>query len=506
MAAGCRRICVQCVTGGGKTLTASKLIQEYVDHGKKVALYANRRLLIEQLSGVLGRHDIAHGIQSAEYEPAFHHQVQIASVQTMQARAIKGSRWSLHDADLIVQDELHLNSTEKCLEMQRRHLQKPGSVYVGFTATPIGIERMVDKLIVAGTKKECRDCGALVVAKHFGIDEPDMSGFRPNVKTGEYQEGDVVKAIMSKNVFGRVFEHWDTHNPDRKPSLLFAPGVKESVWFAKQFRVKGVRAAHIDGSECWLDGETYPSSKEVREQILSDFRKGHITVISNRYILREALDLPMVEFLILATVIGSLTACLQVYGRGLRASPSTGKTHLSILDHGGHWHSHGSANADVQWELGQTEASIKSERAERLREKKDPEPISCAKCHGVRSTGSVCPHCGFKSDKRSRMVVQQDGSLVEHHGDIYRPRKISDEPQAFKDWKSTYWRARKSGMTFNQAFALFAREHGWAYPAAEMPLMPKFPVDHYKHVADVPFSRLVQSIRKQDDQPLFGEQ
>jgi superfamily II DNA or RNA helicase len=44
---------------------------------------------------------------------------------------------------------------------------------------------------------------------------------------------------------------------------------------------------------------------------------------------------PWIEHLILAFVAGSLQTYLQIGGRGLRASPETGKTQVIIQDHGG---------------------------------------------------------------------------------------------------------------------------------------------------------------------------
>lgn len=494
IAAGCRRLCLTAPTGAGKGRIIAECIADDASKGLKSVLLTNRRILIEQLSQVLTKSGIDHGIRASEYVGTermdLSKSIQISSLQTEMARVFKSEEWKLHDADHIYCDEQHLQKEETAQMFQKRCLEKPGSVWTGITATPIALESMCDQLIIAGTKKECRDHGALVYARHFAPDEPDMRGYKQSVKTGEYTEGDVVKAIMSPNVFGRVWDHWSRLNKEQKPTILFGPSVAGSLWFAKQFAAKGIRTAHLDGEQCWLDGELYESSKRVREQMFDDFKSGYITMLTCRFLLREGVDLPFVECLIYATVMGSIQSWLQSGGRGLRASP--GKSECLVIDHGGMFHRHGSLNVDRNWNLSETEQDISRERIEAFREKSAKEPIRCAKCSAVRNGGSICPECGYKSSVSSRIVVQQDGTLKEMSGDVYRPRQVSMESDTVKKWKSCYWRCRRTGRTFNQAEALFKYENGYNVPR-DIPLQPLNNIDRHKRIEDVPFGRLIPS-------------
>jgi DNA repair protein RadD len=488
IAAGQRRICLTAPTGAGKSRTLSEMILDDVANNLKSVVYTNRKALVEQLSRTLTKFNIDHGIRAADYTPRLGCDVQISSIMTENSRVLRKEEWELHDGDRIYVDELHINKSEVAEELQRRHLQKPGSVFVGLTATPIEIDNMCDYLVIGGTKKECRDCGALVLARHFGVDEPDMRKYKPNVKTGEYSEKDVIKAVMTKNVFGRVWEHWTALNPERKPTILFAPGVKESIWFCERFMEKGVSTAHIDGTQCWINGEYFPTTTEVRDQIAAASKSGDIKLVSNRFVMREGIDWPWLEVGVLATVFGSLQTNLQSGGRLLRSSP--GKTEALIIDHGGNWHRHGSLNVDIQWTIDNTERMIQGVRADRLREKREPEPIRCPKCSMVRARGSICPGCGYESTKRSRMVVQQDGTLVEHTGDIYKPRRISMRNNTIDLWKRMYQRGLRTDMTFSQCRGLFYVENFY-YPPQDIPFMPSREVDWYKRVKDVDVKTLV---------------
>ncbi len=487
--AGFTRICLTAPTGAGKSAIICGLIEWGIENGFEVILYTNRKLLIEQLSRVLAKHGIEFGVRAAGHEDNRHLPVQISSLPTERARVLKSERWQEHGRGkkvLAIVDEAHLNKSETAQAM----LDKHDGPKVGFTATPIGLGHMYDKLLVAGTPSELRKCGALVAAYHYGPDEPDMARFKTNIKTGEYSEADVRKAIMTKCIFARVLDWYAKLNDDRRPTILFGPGVKESIWFAEQLSAKGISAAHIDGNGIWVDGEYERAGMDARQQILSDVRSGRIKVLCNRFVAREGLDLPEVSHLILATVMGSLQTYLQSAGRGLRACE--GKDRLVIQDHGGHWHRHGSVNLDRQWQLTMTENVLHGLREEGLREKREPEPIHCQQCGLIRISGPICPQCGHEGKIRSRMVIQTNGILKEHTGDIYRPRKVQLWNNTEKMWTNAYYRAKnsKNGMTFRQAEGLFFYEnHHW--PPRNLPLMPADPMDWFARVRDVPYDRLI---------------
>ncbi len=488
--AGERRILVTTPTGGGKTAAMCGLIEDVVSQGWYAILYTNRRLLVEQMQRVLTDHGIRFGVRASNYADERWLPVQISSLPTERQRVLGSGVWDVHGKGkkvLAIVDEAHLNSAGTAQAILEKHIEH-GGCYVGMTATPIDLGHLYESLVIAGTPSELRKCGALVPAYHYGPDEPDMKSIKPNVKTGEYTEGQIKKAIMNKSIWGRVHHWWQVLNPDQRPTLLFAPGVGESIWFTEQFHAAGIPWAHMDGANVWLDGELHDTSADLRAEVIHRLKVGEIKGISNRFVLREGVDIPEASHGIFATVMGSLQTWLQSAGRLLRAAP--GKTRATFQDHGGMFWRHGSANMDRQWQLGMTESIIAGMRAETFREKKEREPISCPQCHMVRASGTTCPQCGHVTAKRSRMVVQIDGSLREHVGDIYKPRRLSTSPNAEKIWERMYHRAKNSGMTFRQAEALFAVENKWFWPPHDLNLMPQRPWDWYSKVADVPRERL----------------
>jgi len=494
-------VCLTSPTGGGKTQIMIALLRWARDHGMRACLYTNRNLLLEQTGRVLDAHDINYGVRAAAFPKQFAtmRDVQLCSIQTEISQVInKGSR-NLHDAQVVLIDEAHLMKTGGSEQIINRHVFGSGKV-IGVTATPMGISHIYPNLIVAGRNSELRKCGSLVPARVFAPDEFDTSKVKRTL-TGEFNLNDIRKKVWTPAIIGRVFDKWKEYNPDAKPSIGFAPGVQESVWFAEQFTARGVRSAHIDGNDVWIDGEFYASDPEARRQIFDEWRNGLILgPVWNRFVLREGIDAPFLHHLILATPIGSLLSYVQIVGRVLRKSEET-PDYVVITDHGGSWWRHGSPNEDWPWEefYNLSVYNVSSMRENRLREEKatNPEPITCPNCGLVRRSGPSCPPepigCGFTHHRKSRMVLQHNGELKEVTGEIFRPRRRRQTPEAQRIWDDMYFPSSRSksnrAMTFLQIEANFFRETGY-YPPRDLKNMPLQEIDWIRKARDVPYHRL----------------
>jgi superfamily II DNA or RNA helicase len=475
-----------------------ELIERDIKAGKKVVLYTNRRLLLEQIAGVLESHSIPFGVRAAGHEQDQLQPVQLSSVQTEVQRVYKSKKWQLFPADTVLVDECHNQAGNTSVTLLRDH-QRRGGHLIGFTATPLDIGHIYTDLVVAGTNSELRECGAHVICHTFAPDEPDTKGLKKQA-TGEYTENDVRKVIMTPVIFGRVYEWWKKLNPDARPAILFGPGVGESLWFAEQFYVNGVSAAHIDGDTIWVNGETMKSSQETREDVLDAVRSGEIKVLCNRFVLREGIDIPELYHCILATCFGSLKSYLQSGGRLLRAHPSL--DHVICQDHGGNWHRHGDLNEDREWELQQTSYITSELREQAMREEKQEEPLVCPKCMGYRLWGDQCPYCGYRHSTRTRMVIQKDGKLKSMAGRIYKPRRVRMASNTEKLWTRCLHRCRRSGMTFRQAEGLFFYENHY-YPPNTLPGMPIASIDWFMPIKEVPQSRCYVAEQPPPETTLF---
>ena len=399
------------------------------------------------------------------------------------------------------------------MDIMKWHLDR-GAKIVGLTATPLDLGHAADILIQAGTTSELRACGALVPALVFAPDEPDFARFKKQKKAaleakkdaaanpilqGEGALGDVSevqarKLIMTPTIMARVWDWYERLNPMHEPTILFAPDVEGSKWFAERFCEKGVRAAHIGANEIWVDGESHPKTDKRVAALLEQSKSGELAVLCNRFVLREGIDAPWLVHGILATIFGSLSTYLQSVGRLLRAYE--GLEFVRIQDHGANYLRFGSPNADRYWKLNYSDAMMKALRTDRLRSKLETEPIVCPECKMVLIFGK-CRNCGWTAPPnwtKARAVVSTDGSLRMMHGDVFRPHRVYERPDGPAKWERIFWASYKykKTRTFRAAAVLFAMDNYWGWPDPYWPLMPINEEDNYRAISDVSLSDLIQ--------------
>lgn len=311
----------------GKTVIQIALIRWCAQTGRRVILYTNRIMLTEQTMRVLDAHNVEYGVIAATQKDrmALLRDVQLASIQTVNARVNRTKRNELWKADVVICDESHQISSGASEKILRAH-EEHGGVLVGFTATPLGLSHLYPHLIIAARNSDCRKFGALVPAKVYAPAEMNTASLKLQ-DNGEFSYEDIKREVFNVKtrnaIFGHVHDHWRRLNPDAKPALGFAPGVAEAKWFVDQFAERGVRCASIDGEDCYIDGEEHKTSQSLRQEIVEEARQGRVAIIWNRFVLREGIDFPWLHHLILATPIGSLTSYVQVVGRVLRFSEQT---------------------------------------------------------------------------------------------------------------------------------------------------------------------------------------
>ncbi len=514
--AGVRSMCITSPTGGGKSAIIQTLLEDFVGQGLQCAVFTNRRLLTNQLANGLSEHGIHLGVRAAGFEAwtDTNAPVQICSMQTEVARVLKKRTramnrlssadeahrdHSLFPANVVFIDEVHMNSGDQMADIVREYQEKYNAIIIGVSATPLGVSHICDELVVAGNMTSLRDCGALVPAYCYEPASFDIWKIR-RTKSGVYSQQELedrVKAIWSQHVVGQIGSHWKKQNPDGLPSLGMAPGVKESLGLATEFHRHGINAAHIDASGIFVDGKYFTTDEQSdRDELFARSKDGEIPIIWNRFVLREAIDLPWLQCLSLATPIASLTAFVQVVGRVLRACPSIGKTKAMILDHGGAIRMHGSPNLDRDddWRryFHEREDKISKDRLEELRnpDSKEPEPITCPQCSMIRKSGPKCPGCQYEHPHSVRKVIQEDGSLVPVKGDVFPKRKTKMLPNTVDIWKQCYFRClnAKKPMSFTQARALFKYEN-YYWPPQDLPYMPKCKGD---------WTRKIKTVAKED--------
>lgn len=397
------------------------------------------------------------GVRASGIKPTPTAPVQVSMWQTEAARQ---GKWMLHPAQLLLIDECHQQTGQEAESVVRAY-QKRGAFVVGFTATPVGLKGW-DRLIVAATYEELRECGAHLPMKCYGPTRPDCKSLR-KMTGGDYSSKAVEKVMPVPVIFGDVYEHWRRLNPGGLPSILWAPSVESSKWMVHHFQQKGVPWAHVDGESVHLPRWNYQGGKRVllidehdsnqstRSDLMEMSRMGDALGVSNRFVLREAIDMPWLKHGILATKYGALSSYLQSVGRLQRYWPSY--DHVTLQDHGGNIDSHLEPDIERQWHLGSSNQDLAKKIKAEVESKpgRDAEPLVCPKCSGYRRGGAECPHCGHRHKMAVRSVRQVDGNLVQVRGRVVKYRA----PKGPDDYlRSALFSKFSTGGTVGQAVGL----------------------------------------------------
>lgn len=443
--------------GAGKSVMMSRIALPAAKRGMAVSIYTHRRMLTSQLFQTLTGEGVPVGVYANGFEELRNESapVQICSLPTVYSR-LGDFRHRFPFAEIVIVDEAHQQTGQMAQKVMEKHLQSCKK-YIGFTATPVNLGGMYDHLVNEVTHQELLDCKAHLPIDCYGPDRPDLSKLKTNA-SGDFSFRDDMRINRVPTIIGRVYNHWEKLNPDALPAIGFAPSVDCSKGFVHQFQQRGVPCAHIDAERVMLvapnaNGKLvyteYENNESSREEVLQGSKEGRYKIVWNRFVLREAIDMPWLYHAISATSMGSVATFVQSIGRVLRYWPEYDK--VILQDHGGNIDRHGMPNEDRDWTLGCTSKSIhQEEKARRQRTQgEDAEPICCPKCGGYRTHGQGCPHCGHLHRRSVRLVRQLDGTLVKKTGRTVKYKR----PKNFDDYyRSALYGGYFKGRTVKQAY------------------------------------------------------
>lgn len=395
-------------TGSGKTFLGLRLAHEALRKGKRAIFVCDRTTLIDQTSATADRYGLsAHGvIQSSHWRTDYSRPFQIASAQTLARR-----EWP--DADLIIVDEAHTQ-----LKAWTEHIPKCRAVVIGLSATPFstGLGKLFSNLVNATTMHELTQSGVLVPMRVLSCTTADMTG--AETKGGEWTEN--AAATRGMEIVGDVVSEWTKYGEGRK-TIVFGATIAHCNELCRQFIEAGVMASVFCAD----------TTKAEREAILKEYRKpdSAIRVLISVEALAKGFDVPDVGCVVDCRPLRkSLSTAIQMWGRGLRSSPETGKTDCILLDHSGNILRFAEDYTDIFYNgLAELDMGEKLDKAIR-KEPEENDLKGCPSC-GFKPFKKRCMSCGFEIEKPAdieqlpgemREVVIGKAKAAENHQHLWQ--------------------------------------------------------------------------------------
>jgi superfamily II DNA or RNA helicase len=393
---GDRSILLVAPTGSGKTVIAAAII---AGTARRVLVVAHRREIVNQTSDKLTARGIPHGIIQAGDEKKLRPMaaVQVASIQTLHARAIRSSTMLMPLADLLIIDEAH----HACAMTYAKVIEAyPNAIVLGLTATPCrgdgrGLGGIFKTMIECPQVPDLIEQGYLVKSRVYAPVDPDLRGVR--TQAGDYVESQLAERMDKDQLVGDIVTHWFKYGESRK-TVAFACSVGHSVHIRDEFVKADVRAEHLDGS----------TAIDERAAILGRLASGETQVVVNCMVLTEGFDLSDIGCIILARPTKKMGLYRQMIGRGLR--PADGKSDAVILDHSGAVYRHGLPEDRVEWTLDPDLRATAPEHTKR-QSRHESKLIECSQCSTLRVGGQPCPNCGFLPKRPAEYIAHAAGEL-----------------------------------------------------------------------------------------------
>ena len=404
-AAPAARVMGQLPTGGGKTISACAVIEDWqrARPDARVCWVTHRRELIAQSADVLAAQGVAAFAAGASvWKPGS--PLPLLDGVAVTSPAILRNRDYLSSTgadDLLVLDEAHHAAAKTWSELLESHQ----GAALGLTATPWrlskkqGFEHLFDTLIEGPQIADLITAGALARFRMFTprADRQMLVSDGDKSSTGDYKADAVYRRNEPTGALSaEALDMWLQYGGDEGLTLIYALTVRHATVLAGVWRAAG-HPAEV------LTADT-PSAE--RDGIMRRYRAGEVRTLINVGIATEGFDVGGLSCVVMMRPTTSLALYLQMVGRALRPTPS-GEPAL-ILDMAGNAARHGRPDRRRTWSLaprnadaGGGEMVAKSCLAVLQDNGAEPRPCMsvnpaaarvCVECGAP--FGRDCPHCG----------------------------------------------------------------------------------------------------------------
>ena len=341
-------VMLQMPTGTGKTYLFTSIVYELLAAYKEahsdihILLVAHRMELLDQISATLTRFGIAHGFIQGAREQHLWKRAQVASIMSLLTERNYYNTLRLK-FDYIIVDEAHHSLADTYIKLFELF---PEAKKLGVTATPWRLNHesflcLYQTLIVSPQISWFISNNLLADFDYVSI-KPDSDIQRlvdrsEVADTGDFVNADLDNTFNNQRIRSKVYESYKRFADGRK-GIIYAINKLHASKIAELYCSHGINAVAIDCD----------TPKDERQELISRFKTGEITVLVNVEIFTEGFDCPDVSFIQLARPTKSLALYLQQVGRGLRIVE--GKEKTIIIDNVGLYNYFGLPDANRKWQ------------------------------------------------------------------------------------------------------------------------------------------------------------
>jgi superfamily II DNA or RNA helicase len=256
----------------------------------------------------------------------------------------------------------------------------------------------------------------LVPMRIFSCTKPGMTG----AKTAGGEWTDKAAEERELTIVGDVVREWEKFAENRK-TIVFGATIAHCEELARQFVEAGVMAAVF----------TSETTAKEREMLLEEYRKpdGYLKVLVSVEALAKGFDVPDVGCVCDARPLRkSLSTAIQMWGRGLRSSPETGKKDCYLLDFSGNIIRFAEDFTEVFFNgLDSLDSGDKLDKKVR-QDVDEKETYGCPKC-GYKPFHKRCMACGHE-----KLGKQMAEALPGHMQEIFigegkNKKKLADNAE-----------------------------------------------------------------------------
>lgn len=338
---GAKRPVLVAATGAGKTVIFADLIRQWrgprgaaldgvagYAYGSRVVVLAHRDELIDQAIAKL-RAVLPFGVRVGKVKAASNGagaDVVVASVQTLaNAKRLAGllrTQERYGRIGLVISDECHFAASPSWSRILDAFTEA-GALHLGCTATLArgdgkGLGHVWERVAHTVSTRYLIERGFLapVEAVQVGL-EVDLKDVK--IRQGDYQDGDLGRAMMEAEFHKYVTTAYLEHAADRQ-GIVFTPTIATAEAAAKGLNEAGIPTAVVSGA----------TPRGERQRIYQGYKDGTIQVLANCMVLTVGFDAPWAEVAVMARPTRSQPLFQQIVGRVLRTHP--GKEKALVLD------------------------------------------------------------------------------------------------------------------------------------------------------------------------------